>query len=85
MADGIWIDGRHEWVENAEAFALILDEKLGREAADLFRQYLKIGIGESVKDYIDEALDILRLVEGATDNDDYNLAEAIELLEELTL
>ncbi len=85
MPNSIWIDGRHEWVENAEAFALIIDEKLGREAADLFRRYLSTNSGESVRDIIDEALDILRLVEGATGNDDYNLAEAIELLEELTL
>ncbi len=84
MADGIWIDGRHEWVESAEAFALIIDEKLGREAADLFRSYLKSGTSESVKDFIEEALDILRHVEGATGRDDDDLAEAIEILEELT-
>ena len=85
MPASIWIDGKHEWVENAEAFALIIDEKLGRDAADLFRSYLKTCNPDSISSYIEEALDILRLVEGATGNDDYNLAEAIEILEELTL
>ena len=84
MADGIWINGRHEWVENAEAFALIIDEKLGREAADLFRSYLANGTGESAKSFIEEALAILRHVEGATGRDDNDLEYAIEILEELT-
>lgn len=84
MADGIWIDGRHEWVENAEAFALIIDEKLGREAADLFRSYLKMGTGESAESIIEEALDILRDVDGMTHCDDIDLSRAIAILEELT-
>lgn len=84
MPDSIWIDGRHEWVESAEAFALIIDEKLGREAADLFRRYLKMGASETAFDLIEEALDILRHVEGATGRDDDDLAEAIDILEELT-
>lgn len=74
----IYIEGEGlRWVADEKEFALILEEKLGYEAAELFREYINnyhYAIGEALS-----SLD--NVGEAVTERGNDALDEAIEVLE----
>lgn len=73
----IYIEGEGiRWVADEKEFAQILEEKLGYEAADLFREYVN-----TYHYSIEEALEALDNVETDSDDDDAALDAAKDALE----
>ena len=83
MTHIIWLNGRHEHIESPEAFAQIINERLGSEAADLFKELTENNCGESVRSYIEEAVNVLRDVEPKDDESEGNLEYALDILDGL--
>lgn len=73
----IYIEGEGlRWVADEKEFAQILEEKLGYEAADLFREYIS-----KYHSAIEEALDALdNVVETNSDRSNAALDEAMGAL-----
>lgn len=76
MSRFIYIGKEGFRVESEEHFGRILEEKLGRDAAELFKEYLN-----RYHYAIEEALDALDSVDGASIEDECDLSAAKDALE----